>query len=299
MISFENVTKRYKKFTALDNISLTIEPGVTALLSPNGAGKTTMMQLLTTVLFPTEGTILYNGEDINKLGAGYRARLSYLPQNMGYYPNWTPVEYISYIAELRGIDSKKAKNEILEKLELFGLGDVAKKKMKTFSGGMLRRVGLAQTLIGDADIYIYDEPTAGLDPIECARFKEIIADFPSEKTVLISTHIISDVSFISNKVLMLKDKKVLLNEPAQALCDSLRGKIFEARTANDALSALSGKADILQKRAEYDSLYVRYLKKETEDQEMSLCGGETAVEPSLTDVFLHYYKPSEKDVVAL
>ena len=164
MLSVEHVTKNYGSFTALEDISLTFTPGVYGLLAPNGAGKTTLIKMLTTLLFPTKGQILWEGEDIQALGAEYRGLLGYLPQQFGYYPNHTPRQFLRYAAALQCIPRREADGRIDGLLELVGLSDAADKKLKKFSGGMLQRVGIAVAMLNDPRLLILDEPTAGLDP---------------------------------------------------------------------------------------------------------------------------------------
>ena len=174
MLSVEHVTKTYGKFTALEDISLTFTPGVYGLLAPNGAGKTTLIKMLTTLLFPTKGQILWEGEDIRALGAEYRGLLGYLPQQFGYYPSYTPRQFLRYAAALQCIPKREADGRIDHLLETVGLGDAADKKMKKFSGGMLQRVGIAVAMLNDPKLLILDEPTAGLDPRERVRFRNLI-----------------------------------------------------------------------------------------------------------------------------
>ena len=170
MLKVCDVTKRYGSFTVLEHIDLEFTPGVYGLLAPNGAGKTTLMKMLTTLAFPTEGEIRYDGVEIGAMNAAYRDLLGYLPQQMGYYPNQTPTQFLSYLAALKGMEKGTVPARVEELLHLVGLTDVKRKKMKTFSGGMLQRVGIAQALLNDPKVLILDEPTAGLDPSERVRF---------------------------------------------------------------------------------------------------------------------------------
>ena len=193
MLSVEHVTKTYGKFTALEDISLTFIPGVYGLLAPNGAGKTTLIKMLTTLLFPTKGQILWEGEDIRALGAEYRGLLGYLPQQFGYYPSYTPRQFLRYAAALQCIPKREADGRIDHLLETVGLGDAADKKMKKFSGGMLQRVGIAVAMLNDPKLLILDEPTAGLDPRERVRFRNLIHTLAEDRIVILSTHIVSDL----------------------------------------------------------------------------------------------------------
>ena len=175
MLTVKNVTKKYGDFTALENISLEFGNGVYALLAPNGAGKTTLIKMLATLLFPTNGEILYDGTDIIRLDEKYRDVLGFLPQQFGFYKNYTPKQYLRYLAALKGIDKATTEKRIAKLLKLVGLENDADKKMKKFSGGMLQRVGIAQAMLNNPKILILDEPTAGLDPKERVRFRNIIS----------------------------------------------------------------------------------------------------------------------------
>jgi ABC-type multidrug transport system ATPase subunit len=217
MLIVDNVTKKFGNFTALEDISLEFKNGVYGLLAPNGAGKTTLIKMLTTLIFPTKGQILYDGVEISKLDEAYRDVIGYLPQDFGYYRNYSPLQFLIYIAALKGIDSRTAKNKALELLELVSLTEVKDKKMRKFSGGMIQRVGIAQAMLNDPKILILDEPTAGLDPKERVRFRNLIAALAKDRTVILSTHIVSDIETIADQVIMFKDHKLLCCDSPAAL----------------------------------------------------------------------------------
>lgn len=227
MLVVNNVTKTYGKFVALENINLEFTNGIYALLAPNGAGKATLIKMLTTLIFPTKGEIIYDGSDIVSLDEEYRGIIGYLPQEFGYYKNYTPTKFLLYLSALKGIPKKKAKKRIDELLKLVALEEVANKKMKGFSGGMIQRVGIAQALLNDPKILILDEPTAGLDPKERVRFRNLLSDLSRERIVIISTHIVSDIEFIANEVIMIKDHKVLYKDIIKNICDKINGKVYE------------------------------------------------------------------------
>ena len=193
MLSVEHVTKKYGDFTALEDVSLTFTPGVYGLLAPNGAGKTTLIKMLTTLLFPTSGQILWTGEDIHALDENYRGLLGYLPQEFGYYPGYSPRQFLRYAAALQCIPRQETEERIERLLKLVGLEDVANKKLKKFSGGMLQRVGIAQAMLTEPELLILDEPTAGLDPRERVRFRNLIHSLASDRIVILSTHIVYDI----------------------------------------------------------------------------------------------------------
>ena len=227
MLSVEHVTKRYGAFTALEDISLTFSPGVYGLLGPNGAGKTTLMKLLATLLFPTKGQILWDGEDILALGAEYRGLLGYLPQQFGYYPNYTPRQFLRYAAALQCIPKREAEGRISRLLELVGLGADGDRKLKKFSGGMIQRVGIAAAMLNDPRLLILDEPTAGLDPRERVRFRNLIHSLAEDRIVLLSTHIVSDVETIAGQIVMFRDHRLYCCDTPANICARFRGKVFQ------------------------------------------------------------------------
>jgi len=233
MLSLSHVTKSFGNFTALKDINLEFSQGVYGLLAPNGAGKTTLIKMLTTLIFPTQGEILWKGDDIVKLDAEYRDIIGYLPQEFGYYKNHSPREFLLYMAALKGIVREQAKRKADELIELVGLADVRDKKMRKFSGGMVQRVGIAQAMLNDPKLLILDEPTAGLDPKERVRFRNLISSLSKDRIVILSTHIVSDIETIANTVIMFKDHKLFVSDTLSALCETLKGKVFETDNIAD------------------------------------------------------------------
>lgn len=205
------VAKHYKDKKAVDGVSLRLTEGINGLLGANGAGKTTLMRMMCGILKPTTGTISLDGMDVSS--EDYRAVLGYLPQDFGYYPDFTGQDFLLYLASLKGLSRHHAKRKSAELLELVSLQNVAKKKIRTYSGGMKQRLGIAQALLNDPYLLIVDEPTAGLDPKERVRFRNLIADLGKDTIVLLSTHIVSDVEQIADHMLMMSDGKIILNEP--------------------------------------------------------------------------------------
>lgn len=199
----DRVSKQYKNLIAVDRISMNLEKGVYGLLGANGAGKTTLMRMICGILKPTGGTISYDGIDVGE--EAYRAILGYLPQDFGYYPEFSATDFLLYLAALKGIPKAQAKRKTEELLELVSLQDVGRKKVKTFSGGMKQRLGIAQALLNEPKLLVLDEPTAGLDPKERVRFRELIEDLGKESIVLLSTHIVSDIEHIADEILMMKE----------------------------------------------------------------------------------------------
>ena len=206
-LSVDRLSKQYKNKIAVDRVSFSLTEGVTGLLGANGAGKTTLMRMMTGILAPTSGEITADGIAVQT--EEYRSLLGYLPQDFGYYPEFTAKEFVRYIAALKGIDKNTAKRKTDELLELVGLSDVANKKIKTFSGGMKQRVGIAQAIVNDPKILILDEPTAGIDPKERVRFRNLIAEIGKNTIVLFSTHIVYDIDSIASNLLMMRDGQII------------------------------------------------------------------------------------------
>ncbi|MDE7245203.1 MAG: ABC transporter ATP-binding protein [Oscillospiraceae bacterium] len=279
MLSVEHVTKKYGDFTALENVSLTFTPGVYGLLAPNGAGKTTLIKMLTTLLFPTSGQILWNGEDICALDETYRGLLGYLPQEFGYYPGYSPRQFLRYAAALQCISRRETEERIDRLLHLVGLEDAANKKMRQFSGGMLQRVGIAQAMLNEPELLILDEPTAGLDPRERVRFRNLIHSLASDRTVILSTHIVSDIETIAGQIIMFRDHKLYCCDSPAAICKQFQGKVFEVPVG----TAVQPGQFLLSERQGEHGAVVRLLC------DMPPEGG-VPVTPGLEDAFLAIYR---------
>ena len=283
MLTLSHVSKSYGKFPAVEDISLEMEHGLYGMLAPNGAGKTTLIKMIATLLVPTQGEILWDGIPVAKLGEKYRDLLGYLPQQFGYYKNNTPVQYLDYLAALKNMPKQTAKEKIEQLLELVGLSDVADKKMKKFSGGMIQRVGIAQAMLNDPKILVLDEPTAGLDPKERVRFRNILSVLSKDRIVILSTHIVSDIESIANHVIMIKEKQLLKNDTVPNICKELEGKVFEKSINESKIQEFEQKRIILSMRQESEKMMVRYYSEE-EDNNARPCT------PNLEDVFLVTYR---------
>lgn len=287
MLSLVNIRKDYGKFTAIEDLNLELEEGLYAMLAPNGAGKTTIIRMMTTLLFPTSGEILYDGENILEMGESYRKMVGYLPQQFGYYKSNTPVQYLSYLAALKKIPRQEAKRQIPKLLELVGLPEEANKKMKKFSGGMIQRVGIAQALLGDPKILILDEPTAGLDPKERVRFRNLLSSMSRNRIVVLSTHIVSDVESVANQVMLLKDHRLLLMDTVPNICSRYQGKIYEKKIREWEYEEFARRHMVLSVRQEQDdSIVVRFCREKdlADEPEARACA------PNMEDVFLLTYR---------
>ena len=279
MLAVNNVTKKYNDFTVLENINLEFDNGVYGLLAPNGAGKTTLIKMITTLLFPTKGEILWEGTDIRALDDKYRDIIGYLPQEFGYYKNYSPRQFLEYLAALKGIDRHDSKGKITELMELVALEDVVDKKMRKFSGGMIQRVGIAQALLNNPKILILDEPTAGLDPKERVRFRNMISSLSKDRIVILSTHIVSDIETIANQVIMFKDHKLFCNDSPSNICNTLEGKIYETWE----IEKIDIPHILLTQRQEGNNTLVRFAT------DVEYNGEAHKVTPNLEDVFLYVY----------
>lgn len=225
-LSFEHISKLYGDTVALQQIDLTLGSGVYGLLGPNGAGKTTLMRIMTDLLAPSTGRVLLDGQDIAVMGAAFRKKLGYLPQDFGVYPNFTAEQFLLYIARLKGLSKFEAKRQTDGLLHMVGLEDKKQKKLKGFSGGQRQRVGIAQALLGDPEILVLDEPTAGLDPEERIRFRGIISALSQQKLVLLSTHIVSDLEAVANEIILLRKGVVLSMQKPASLLEQLNGQVW-------------------------------------------------------------------------
>ena len=283
MLTISDVSKEYGDFTALQHMNLHLENGIYGLLAPNGAGKTTLIKMLVTLIKPTSGEILYNGKPIEALGETYRELIGYLPQQFGYYKHYSPQKYLRYLAALKGLDKSLVDKRIDEVLELVALTDVKQKKMRKFSGGMIQRIGIAQALLGDPKILILDEPTAGLDPKERARFRHLLSDLARERIILISTHIVSDIESIANEIVLIRDQTLLYKGDGATLCQRLQGKIFEVDMPFEEFAAFRKQYLTLEEKQEQGRMLVRFYAPEQKESTWK-----TAV-PELEDVFLIEY----------
>ena len=280
---FENISKLYGDFPALSGINLSLENGVYGLLGPNGAGKTTLMRIMTDLLKPSTGRVLLDGKDIAVLGADFRRRLGYLPQDFGFYPNYTAEQYLLYIARLKGLTRFEAKKQTGDLLEMVGLYEKRNQKMKGLSGGQRQRVGIAQALLGDPDILVLDEPTAGLDPEERIRFRGIISNLSRQKTVLLSTHIVSDLEAVANEMILLKKGQVLTVQKPQDLLHELDGMVWTVSVPCENERELAEKYLCSNIMHDGEFSVLRMLSREKPHNDA------VAERPNMEDMYLYYF----------
>lgn len=280
-LKINRLTKQYKAKLAVDNVSLKLTPGIWGLLGANGAGKTTMMRMVAGILKPTSGGVFYDGLSIDDLGESYRDIFGYLPQTFGFYPEFTVKSYLEYMSALKGIGKKDASLTIERLLQMLALSDVKNKKIRRLSGGMQRRVGIAQALLNDPEILILDEPTSGLDPGERVRFRNILAEFAKERIVLISTHIVSDVENIATRNAVMKDGRIIAAGSTDALVDVMKGRVWRTEVSESDLFKCERLVRIANIRSESGGrASLRYLA------ENPVLPGSAPETPRLEDLYL-------------
>ena len=289
-LELENITMIFGQKQAVKDVNVILHHGIYGLLGANGAGKTTLMKMVCGVLQPSNGNILYNGKNIVKIDEEYRGELGYLPQNFGYYPDFSAQDFMYYMAALKGIEKNKARKKTQELLEQVNLRDDAKKKIRTFSGGMRQRLGIAQALLNEPSILVLDEPTAGLDPKERMKFRNIIEKFSMEKIVIFSTHIVSDIDYIADTVLMMKQGKFILNMPTKDAIDLMKGKVWNVVVQSSEIEKVSKKYRVINIQKRKDEKISLRIISDTEPME-----GVQMLQPSLEDLYLYHFQEVNLD----
>ncbi len=282
-LKVNNLTKKFGDFVAVENLNLTMTNGVYGLLGVNGAGKTTLMRMLCTLLSPASGSITCNGKDIFQMDGEYRKLLGYLPQDFGFYPEFTVQDYLLYIASLKGIRPAVAKKRTKELIAKVGLMKSTNKKMKKLSGGMKRRVGIAQAMLNNPKILILDEPTAGLDPNERIRFRNLISELSEERLVLLSTHIVSDIEYIANEIWLMKDGKLVRKGTSGEIINSMPEHVWKCFVEKSMVSEMMKKYKISNMKSEPNGVELRIISTEKPLLDAILA------DASLEDVFLYYF----------
>lgn len=282
-LTLDRLTKQYGSKIALDRIDATFEPGIYGLLGANGAGKTTMMRLICDILKPTSGEVTFNGTNIREMGESYRAAIGYLPQDFGYYPNFTAMNFLLYMASLKGLNARYAKEKSLELLETVNLSEVKDKKIKTFSGGMKQRLGIAQAFLNNPQILILDEPTAGLDPKERVKFRNLISSFAENKIVILSTHIVTDVEYIADEILVIKGGTLLKKGAESTIIQEISGKVWECRVTRQEAERLENRFIVCNSKTENGEAVLRIVS------DNKPCDTAVSVSPCLEDLYLYYF----------
>jgi len=277
----EGVSKLYRsKVWGLRRFSLTLGPGVLGLLGPNGAGKSTLMRVLATVTRATEGRVLWNGTDVAGSPNPLRSVLGYLPQDFGVYPNLSAVEFLEYLAAVRGLDAASARRRIPELLELVNLAEAARRPLGGYSGGMRQRVGIAQALLNDPQLLIVDEPTAGLDPEERVRFRNLLSELSGERIVILSTHIVSDVEAVATGIALINQGQLIVHGTPEELLQTVSGRVWEVVVPSPDLIALRERYLVSNTAHRSDGVHARVVADYVPGASAQ------AVEPSLEDAYL-------------
>ena len=279
----DGLTKTFSSFPAVNNLSYTMDTGVYGLLGVNGAGKTTLMRMLCTLLTPTSGTITWDGQDIFSLGSAYRNLLGYLPQDFGYYPDFSVQDYLLYIASIKGLRPATARQRMQNLLEQVGLTQVRRQKMKKLSGGMKRRAGIAQAMLNDPKILILDEPTAGLDPKERIRFRNLISELAENRLVLLSTHIVSDVEYIADQILLMKDGSLVHHGTSQQLLAAAPTQVWTCTVPRAQADQLLHQYPVVNLKTLPQGVQLRVLSQTPPTPEAH------PAEMTLEDLFLPYF----------
>lgn len=256
----DHLGKRYgNQFWGIRDFTLELGAGVLGLLGPNGAGKSTLMRILATITRPTEGTVSWKGSDIVQHPNRLRVEMGYLPQDFGIYPNLTAIEFLEYMAAIKGLDGKVARRRIDELIQLVNLVDASKRPMKGFSGGMKQRVGIAQALLNDPALLIVDEPTVGLDPEERIRFRNLLSDLSGERTVILSTHIVSDVEATASDIVIMNKGHMLARAKPEQLLKTVEGKVWELTVPSEELAAIRAQHVISSTTRRSEGIHVRII----------------------------------------
>ncbi|MFJ7954279.1 ABC transporter ATP-binding protein [Lysinibacillus sp. NPDC096418] len=283
-LKIQNLYKFYRNKEALKNINLTLRCGTYGLLGENGAGKSTLMRILTTVDFASKGSIQFNGSDIIELDEKYREKIGYMPQDFNVYPSFTAKDFLEYMGALKGITPEVLKQKIPQVLEFVNLSEVANKKVSAFSGGMKRRIGIAQAILNDPKILILDEPTAGLDPKERIRFANIISSMSKDKIVILSTHIVSDIEAIANNLIVIKSGEILQSGEINLMVSSVAGKIWETVVEQTIFEELSTARQIIRRKQETELIRVRYAGEAYDGIDSR------PLEPNLEDYYMYVWR---------
>lgn len=283
------IEKKFKGKTAVQSTDMCLNQGIYGLLGENGAGKTTLMRMVCGILKPSNGEVLCDGLEIGQMGKGYRRLLGYLPQDFGYYGEFTAYRFLNYMAALKALPVEYARNQIDELLELVDLKQAGNQKLKTYSGGMLRRIGIAQALLNEPEILILDEPTAGLDPKERVRFRNIISSLGKDRMVLLSTHIVSDIDYIADQIMIMKNGEMIKRGTESQLAESVKDIAWKCYASEQEVQELNNRYIISNLRHHGGQVELRIVSDEKPVQ------GAVPQEASLEDIYLYLTRNREEE----
>lgn len=283
-LTLQNITKKYERILVLNDISLTLKPGIYGLLGANGAGKTTLFRIICRLIEPTHGSIKFNGKNVNQQAEAYRTNLGFLPQDFSYYPDFTGMRFMLYIAALKGLNNTVAKKRSLELLKQVGLEEMKDMKIRKYSGGMKQRLGIAQAMLNNPQILILDEPTVGLDPKERVKFRKLISSFANNKIVILSTHIVADVEYIADEIIVLKKGMILNKGTTDILLKEIQNHVWECFVNMDQINLFEDKFIVSNRKYTENGAVLRIVS--TNQPALNA----KKVEPSLEDLYLYYFR---------
>ena len=283
-LTLQNITKKYERVLVLNDISLTLKPGIYGLLGANGAGKTTLFRIICRLMEPTHGSIKFNGKNVNQQAEAYRTNLGFLPQDFSYYPDFTGMRFMLYIAALKGLNNTVAKKRSLELLKQVGLEEMKDIKIRKYSGGMKQRLGIAQAMLNNPQILILDEPTVGLDPKERVKFRKLISSFANNKIVILSTHIVADVEYIADEIIVLKKGIILNKGTTDILLKEIQNHVWECFVNMDQINLFEDKFIVSNRKYTENGAVLRIVS--TNQPALNA----KKVEPSLEDLYLYYFR---------
>lgn len=283
-LTLQNITKKYERVLVLNDISLTLKPGIYGLLGANGAGKTTLFRIICRLMEPTHGSIKFNGKNVNQQAEAYSTNLGFLPQDFSYYPDFTGMRFMLYIAALKGLNNTVAKKRSLELLKQVGLEEMKDIKIRKYSGGMKQRLGIAQAMLNNPQILILDEPTVGLDPKERVKFRKLISSFANNKIVILSTHIVADVEYIADEIIVLKKGMILNKGTTDILLKEIQNHVWECFVNMDQINLFEDKFIVSNRKYTENGAVLRIVS--TNQPALNA----KKVEPSLEDLYLYYFR---------
>lgn len=283
-LTLQNITKKYERVLVLNDISLTLKPGIYGLLGANGAGKTTLFKIICRLMEPTHGSIKFNGKNVNQQAEAYRTNLGFLPQDFSYYPDFTGMRFMLYIAALKGLNNTVAKKRSLELLKQVGLEEMKDIKIRKYSGGMKQRLGIAQAMLNNPQILILDEPTVGLDPKERVKFRKLISSFANNKIVILSTHIVADVEYIADEIIVLKKGMILNKGTTDILLKEIQNHVWECFVNMDQINLFEDKFIVSNRKYTENGAVLRIVS--TNQPALNA----KKVEPSLEDLYLYFFR---------